>query len=1433
MHLNSTKSSLPTPCLSGRNTDKLSKHGLFSGLLLLLFSVYSLPGIAQINFNSANLDLNGIITVSNTTALEFGPDNRLYVTEQAGLVKILTISRLGAANYQVTAQETLTIIESIPNHQDDGSSSSENKRQITGITVVGTAANPVIYVGSSDPRIGGGGLADKDLDTNSGIITRVTKSGSSWVAVDIVRGLPRSEENHANNGMEFTTINGTDYLIVASGGNTNAGSPSNNFAFITEYALAAAVLAIDLDALDAMPILTDATSGRNYIYDIPTLDDPTRGNANGITDPNDPGYDGIDLLDPFGGNDGLNQGMLLPGSPIIMLSPGYRNTYDLVVTESGGLYVTDNGPNGGWGGFPENEATSNVTNNYRPGEPGSSGPDPVDGEEPIQNQDHLTWVTDDLSTYTMGSLYAGHPCPVRANVNAGLYTQGPHSDGGAYFRTVPYDPNGTGDAADPSKALPANWPPVHASLIDVANADYRDPNKTNPDGTDDIYLTKLQNNSNAIDEYTASNFGGELKGDLIVGKSGGTLHRVALLADGSLDFTQSNLFTTGGNNALGVTCQGDTDIFPGTIWVATYDGNIHLFEPAGFVSCILPGAPGYNASADNDGDNYTNGDEDDNGTDMCSAASKPNDFDGDFLSDLNDLDDDGDGLNDDIDPFQMGQPFNIPVTNELFSGNLTLGGYQGLGLTGLMNNGDANPNYLDWLDVPGEAGSPINDIMGGAIGAVTIYQTDGDAFNDDQEKGFQYGVNVDMTSGTYIATTRMMPPYHAHTGGESHGMFIGNGFQDDYVKIVMYSGGLKLEGESGGTPLTGLPSGALPSAPTNSLDLFLEVEPVTGMIQAKYALDGAPSVNLGSPFAATGALLTAIQQNSTPMAVGLIGTNAGNGEFAANYDYLNVVTDKPFVSQALPDVQKSTNAAPENTNLDNYFDDNDGVAGLTYTIENNTNPAIGASITGNTMTLTFSATPEISDITVRATDGGGLFVDQTFKVTVSDVQTVLYRIVSGSNSPVASIDSEMDWAVDGAYLIDPGSNHTGGTSMSSYHASVDQATTPTGIYSTERSNQDPNDPYEYQFPVSQVGPYEVRLYMGNDWSGSQNPGQRVFSVQIEDPIPVVYSNIDLSDQFGHKVGAMIKFTTQVTDGNLNIKFLHGPANNPLINGIEIVTGKLGSSPIAVSTVADQTAAEGQNANINVGGSGGTGNLAYAATGLPPGVSIDPTNGLIGGTVSSGASAGSPYNVTVTIDDSDSDTDDVQSISFEWVISGSVFPVEWLSFSAKEYQGDALIDWVTASELNNEFFEVQRSLDGRAYQTLGRVEAIGNSNTSTSYRFIDKNILSLNTNKFLYRIKQVDFDGILSYSPQVEFSVDIPFMGYPVPFTDELNIRFFPYRFDNPSIKVMSSLGQILFESDDLDKSGNLLLNTSSWPTGVYFIHLKSSRPNQVFKVIKE
>ena len=112
-----------------------------------------------------------------------------------------------------------------------------------------------------------------------------------------------------------------------------------------------------------------------------------------------------------------------------------------------------------------------------------------------------------------------------------------------------------------------------------------------------------------------------------------------------------------------------------------------------------PGEPGYDPNADYDFDGYTNQDEEDNGTDPCNGGSQPQDFDksagAPLVSDLNDLDDDNDGINDANDPMQLGDPdaggsdaFILPVANDLFNDQQGLGGIFGLGLTGLMNNGD-------------------------------------------------------------------------------------------------------------------------------------------------------------------------------------------------------------------------------------------------------------------------------------------------------------------------------------------------------------------------------------------------------------------------------------------------------------------------------------------------------------------------------------------------------------------------------------------------------------------------------------------------------------------------------------------------------------------------------------------------------------------------
>ncbi|MDZ4698918.1 MAG: T9SS type A sorting domain-containing protein [Rhodothermales bacterium] len=544
---------------------------------------YTYLSASGVDYSFERTDLAGEAVV-HPTALNFGPDGRLYVAQENGLVVAYTIERMGPQAYTVTAEEVLRQVKlDTQNHDDDGEPNDstvaqgpfqlnlDTQRQATGVLVVGTASIPVIYVSSSDPRQGGvGGVHDTDLDTNSGVISRLTKQGNSWVKVDLVRGLPRSEEQHAPNGMVYDEA--TNILYLATGGITNAGAPAENFGRTNEYALSAAILAIDLTMLEAMPVLTD-DAGASYVYDLPTLDDPTRPNVNGIDDPTAEGYDGIDVNDPFGGNDGLNQAKVIPDGPVQLFATGFRNPYDIVMTRTPGregrFYTVDNGANAGWGGIPmgEQEYTqageSGVcTNDYDPSEPGSNAAAGNDNKVNNLNGLHYIREVDPGHRY-----YGGHPNPVRGNpMGAGLYT---YDDVTGVFRT-----STTGD-----NPLPADWPPVPESAAYAAECDFRN------SGEGDGALANYVPSTNGIAEYTATNFDGGLQGAILsVGMNGDVyIAKLNEAGDQVIEGDASGvavLFPSIGGVPLDLVAQGDDDPFPGTIWTANYLGeSITVFEP--------------------------------------------------------------------------------------------------------------------------------------------------------------------------------------------------------------------------------------------------------------------------------------------------------------------------------------------------------------------------------------------------------------------------------------------------------------------------------------------------------------------------------------------------------------------------------------------------------------------------------------------------------------------------------------------------------------------------------------------------------------------------------------------------------------------------------------------------------------------------------------
>ena len=102
--------------------------------------------------------------------------------------------------------------------------------------------------------------------------------------------------------------------------------------------------------------------------------------------------------------------------------------------------------------------------------------------------------------------------------------------------------------------------------------------------------------------------------------------------------------------------------------------------------------------------------------------------------------------------------------------------------------------------------------------------------------------------------------------------------------------------------------------------------------------------------------------------------------------------------------------------------------------------------------------------------------------------------------------------------------------------------------------------------------------------------------------------------------------------------------------------------------------------------------------------------------------------------------------------GSINPIELLTFTGK-YVDDisgVLLEWVTASEMENDYFEIQRSQDQVSFLPIGMVESIGDSADTTTYTYVDTDPIS---GRSYYRLQQVDLDGTYSYSSVIP--VDCP------------------------------------------------------------------------------
>ncbi|MFL5730388.1 MAG: glycosyl hydrolase family 8 [Cytophagaceae bacterium] len=183
----------------------------------------------------------------------------------------------------------------------------------------------------------------------------------------------------------------------------------------------------------------------------------------------------------------------------------------------------------------------------------------------------------------------------------------------------------------------------------------------------------------------------------------------------------------------------------------------------------------------------------------------------------------------------------------------------------------------------------------------------------------------------------------------------------------------------------------------------------------------------------------------------------------------------------------------------------------------------------------------------------------------------------------------------------------------------------------------------------------------------------------------------------------------------------------------------------------------------------------------------------------------------------------------WKPCPTTSPVRLLSFNATPEDQDILLSWETASELNNDYFSIERSEDGENYTEISRVKGAGNSNAVLNYSFRDRTLLPT---MVYYRMKQQDADGtaeysnVVSVSPSEHGSLSI----VPNPFSHETTLRITGWEKEKISIEVIDLTGKIIFRANELqDNSLNI---GSDFAPGMYVVRLLVNGNAYYSKMVK-
>ena len=208
-----------------------------------------------------------------------------------------------------------------------------------------------------------------------------------------------------------------------------------------------------------------------------------------------------------------------------------------------------------------------------------------------------------------------------------------------------------------------------------------------------------------------------------------------------------------------------------------------------------------------------------------------------------------------------------------------------------------------------------------------------------------------------------------------------------------------------------------------------------------------------------------------------------------------------------------------------------------------------------------------------------------------------------------------------------------------------------------------------------------------------------------------------------------------------------------------------------------------------------------------------------------------------------------SITFEAEAAGScpitsaafvqaILPVELAYFKGDAKDTDVSLNWLTTMELNNDFFTVERSFDGKEFTGITEIAGAGTSEEEVFYDFTDENVTRVATsNTVYYRLMQTDFDGTSTYSDVIAVNLknraDLEVTNVAVA-GNELSVNFVAPQEGNTEISIFDMTGRMIATTTEYALEGyntsNLALNTNQ--SGIFVVRITNGQTQTVRKIMK-